>query len=418
MSHALGRLILVLGLVLALAVMAAERWALARLPATLTPEFLLETQISPPWSGLLAEDIRRTLIRHWRALDTEAAAPRLLQAAEGYPLDAQLWMSLARLAAEPGGLPAQELSALLELATASAPRSASTHFDAAQMAMLRADFMAADQHLQSYLAQSPTATRDVLRMASRWHESADSLVAAILPASQASWEQAMRTAWQERDLALAEALWAAKDFAVGLDDAFFLNYIDTLLRAGQSTAAAAAWRERDPYYTQGHVPNWNFGRALGSSRGFNWRQNVPNGVRLFRDLGVFQTSPASLRVLFDGTTNVRLDAPSLQIPVEPDSVYVLRGYWRAEQLGTRSLPYLWLRADHGFEDRRADLPGASFDWTAWEIRFQTTPSTNQVRLSLRRDASRDFDSDISGTLWIDSIRLERLGPSDQVSADD
>lgn len=418
MTYSVGRLILLLGLGLALVVITVERRALSRLPADLTPEFLLETEVSPPWAGLLGEDLRRTLVRHWRDLGPEAAAPRLLKAADGYPLDSQLWMSLARMAAEPGGLPDDALKPLLGLATGTAPGSGSTHFEAAQLAMLRAEFAEADRHLQSYLAQSPTATRDVLLMASRWHESPEALVASILPPSQRSWEQAMRMAWRERDPGLAQALWASKDFAVGLEDSFFLNYIDTLLRAGRQRQAAETWRAHDPYYPEDAVPNWNFGRSLGSSRGFNWRQNMPDGARLFRDPSIFQTSPASLRVTFDGTENLRLDAPSLQIPVEPDSRYLVSGYWRGERLTTRALPYLWLRAGRGDENRRADVPGSQFEWATWEIAFETGPDTEQVRLSLRRDPTREFDRDISGTLWIDSIRLVRLGPTTMGTAND
>ncbi len=412
MITAVGRLVLLLGLVLALAIMASERLALNRLPPAISPEFLLEPQSSPPWAGLLAEDIRRTLVLHWRLLAPDAAAARLLQAAEHYPLDAELWMSLARLAAEPGGLPDADLAPLLEMATASAPRRGSTHFEAAQMAMLQADFTTADAHLRNHLAQSPTATRDVLVMASRWHDSQESLVTTLLPANRQSWDQAMRTAWRDSDEALAVALWAARDFSVDLEDSFFLNYIDTLLRSDQAALAAEAWRAHDTHFADGGIANGDFGRPLGSSRGFNWRQNMPDGARLFRDPAVFQSSPASLRILFDGTSNVRLSAPTLQIPVAPNSAYILRGYWRADSLTTRSLPYLQLRAGRDFDSQRIDPPETSFEWTPWEMHFQTTDSTDLVRLSLQRDQSREFDRDISGMLWIDSLRLERIGDAD------
>lgn len=416
MRTTVGPLIILPGLVLALLVMVVERLALTRLPTTVTAEFLLDTRISPPWAGLLTEDIRRTLVAQWRDLEPDASASRMLELAETYPLDSDIWMSLARMAAEPGGLPEDYLPALLALATSTAQRRSQTHFEAAQIAMLKADFETTDMHLQSYLAQRPTATADVLALASRWHESADSLVAAVLPMVPSAWENAMRTARRSRDLDLAQSLWESKFFQVTLDDSFFLNYIDTLLRAGQAAAAASIWRMHDPHFPEDGVPNWNFGRPLGSSRGFDWRQQMPNGARLFRDPTVFQTSPASLRIFFDGTENLRLDAPSLQVPVEPESRYLMRGYWRAEDLTTRSLPYLWLRG--GLANQRIDVPSARFDWLPWEIHFETGLDTQQVRLSLRRDTSRDFDSDIQGMIWIDSIRIERLGAASAVAADD
>lgn len=418
MSHSVGRLLILLGLIFALLVMGIERLALTKLSSNVTPEFLVEGHIVPPWGGLLTEDIRRTIVIHWRELEANEASARKLALAESYPLDSDLWMSLARMAAEPGGLPEKHLPSLVALAIGSSPFRGDIHFEAAQIALLQADFKKADSHLRDYLSQHPNSTRNTLTLARRWHEPADNLVSSILPRNERSWEQAMRIARSDRDLALAQALWQSTWFPIELEDRFFLDYVDTLLRTGRNAEASEAWRLHDPYFPEGAVPNWNFGRALGASSGLNWRQRVPDGVRLFRDPSVFQTSPASLRVLFDGTQNVRLDAPSLQVPVQGGARYRIYGYWRAERLSTRSLPYLWLRADQTGHHGRADVPGTDFDWEPWEIHFETLADTGRVRLSLRRDQSRDFESDIRGTIWIDSIRLERLSQEEHAHPND
>ena len=361
-----------------------------------------------PWGGHAADDLRRSLTAGWTALGPEHAERRLFELARFYPLDAAVWTELARVEASRMQPRQQEFDARLNTALAAEPNSRRVLWRAAQVAMQAGRLDLAGELLRDSVAGSPGEVRLALAMAGRWLQDPEELVGRIVPTSPQHHDFAMRHALNQRDMALAEAVWQRAGSSATIEDRILLDFVDALMRTGAIDRAAAIWAEHDSDFAEFGVPNARFTRQMDAERGMGWRIRQPEGVRIRRDLEVFHTAPASLQIAFSGQHNINLASPSVEIPVTAGGRYRLSGYWRGQGLTTRARPYLWLRSDHGGLRAEQAVPGGQFDWTAWTFEFVAPPEAGLVRLVLRRDETVAFDRNIGGQLWLDSLVLEPL----------
>ncbi len=388
---------------MALYVMAADYFNLrqARSIAPVTaPEQLNWPQ---PWGGYGWRYLAYYGGERWR--DDPATAARMLnQSATRYPLDSLQWLNLARIqmAAQ---APGERIDRTLDIARAVQPEQRDALWSSTQIALQAGRTRLAEQQLSSWLRQHPYDTERALFIGARWIESPDELLERLLPNGREFLEQAMAVARRQQDLALADAVWQRLETQPTIDDPLFLDYIDLLLDSGQSVRAAGLWSERESG-SGGGLFNGGFDRELGDSAGLNWRlTRLPVGVQVQRDTEHFRKAPASLAVAFNGKENIRLTAPWLRIPVEPGQRYQLSGFWTADGLTTRALPYLDLSAEGGQLRERLPIPASNLDWEPWSIQFTAPAGSNVVRLTLRRDPTQAFDRNIDGRLWLDELSL-------------
>jgi len=178
---------------------------------------------------------------------------------------------------------------------------------------------------------------------------------------------------------------------------------------GEVAHATALWADRDPNWRPGRLVNGDFARELGESLGLNWRRRfAPPGVVIERDLDQSYSSPASLKLAFNGKENVNLSRPWIRIPVTPGGRYRLSGVWRAEGLTTRALPYLQLSAEGSRFSETLEVPDTEFDWRQWSIEFSVPENSQLMRLALRRNSTKAFDRYIDGSLWLDAFSIEQV----------
>ncbi|HSW39716.1 MAG TPA: tetratricopeptide repeat protein [Acidobacteriota bacterium] len=142
--------------------------------------------------------------------------------------------------------------------------------------------------------------------------------------------------------------------------------------------------------------------------GFDWRFADISGVGFFVDSSRRMEGLKSLRVRFDG---VNLSAPVLMqiIPVPSPGTYTLDFYARSENLTTDQTPYM---AVHGYPEMsgasgRSESFPASADWRRYTVNFDVRPGSDAIRLSLHRDASKKFDNQLRGALWLDVVTIRR-----------
>jgi hypothetical protein len=339
----------------------------------------------------------------------DAATALIRRSTERYPLDSGNWLALARIEAARNGRQSHTLSADLAAAVSVRPFKRSDRWQAAQIALHSGDLELAERHLRQWVKGEPSSTRQALLIGRRWLSDPDQLIDALVPVGDDYLAQAMHFAYQQRDTALADAVWQRIQNRINLNDPVFLDYFDFLLDRGLTDQAVAMWAEHDPYFRSGNVPNGDFSRDLGPGRGLNWQLGrLPAGIRVFRDESEFYYRPASLRIDFDGNENVDLRVPWIQIPVQPGKAYTLHGYWRGEGLTTRSLPYLTVLVEGSRGTQRIEVPRGDFDWSIWSTNLQVPEDGRFIRLRLRRNSSNAFDRYIAGSIWLDGIMLDEL----------
>ncbi len=364
-------------------------------------------QASQPWSGWAGLRLARLAESFWR-LDPPGAEAMFSWHLSRYPLDRDAWHDLA-VVSRHLDRDRSVVLAHLEAAVAVQPGHRETRWRAATLAQLLGDDSRAEAHLRRWLEGQPSATGQALFAGSRWIHDPDAQLERLLPAGEEYLAAAVAYARRHHRLDLAKVAWKRLSQPRDPDDPVLLDFIDLALAQGDFNAAMAAWQLSFPDYRPGEVPNADFRHPLGVPRGLHWGARMPAGAEAQRDLETFVRQPASLRIDFDGSENLRLRQPRLRIPLaQPGDGWVLSGYWRGEGLTTRALPYLNVWLDGG-RHARLDVPGASFDWTPFRIELMGSEESRLMHLQLRRDPpSQDFDRFLAGSLWLDALRIQPL----------
>lgn len=368
-------------------------------------------EVALPWGGLAGRRMAAALEAGWRTYPAEAEA-FLAGQLQRYPVDRARWYDRANIARHLGRDP-ELVMAHLEAAVAVQPGHRETRWQVAALAQVLGRPDVTISQLRNWLEGQPAATDRALFVAGRWIEDADELLDRLLPEGDAYLEATLHYARQHGWMELGQAAWSRLPRPRPPEDGSLLDFVDLALVQGRRDAAVAAWAETHSDFRPGHVPNADFLHNLGSSRGLDWNVQMPAGSRASRDHRHFVTEPASLRLDFDGRETLHLERPWVRIPVAPnEGGWVLSGYWRAEGLTTRALPYLSAWPEGG-RHARLDVPAKSFDWTPFRIEIEGSDGAAMLHLQVRRDASvHHFDRFLAGTLWLDVLRLEPRATDD------
>jgi hypothetical protein len=412
MSSFLGRLVLPLAGLLALGIAWTEYRSLRALDLAQPGPALQELRSQQPWSGWAGGVLADSLQHTWR-FDPAGAEEAFAWQLERQPLDAYRWLDRASIA-QSRRVEAEQVRHHVEAAVAVQPHSREINWRAAIMAIQLGQVEPAEAHLRRWLQDQPRQTARALFLAARWIEDPDDLLDRILPPGEEYLTATVDFARRVGRMDLAEVAWSRLSHH-GVGDGALRDFVELALAEGDQALAISVWQSRYPDFKAGQVPNADFRHEPGAGRGLDWDARMPKGAAATRDQEHLVTEPASLRIDFDGNENLQLRRPSVRIPIDPDTTrWEISGHWRAHRLTTRGLPYLIARAEGG-RGVRADVPGASFDWTPFRIEVENPDGATMLHLELRRDRPGvDFDRYLSGKLWLDALRLTPLPPIPEV----
>ena len=187
-----------------------------------------------------------------------------------------------------------------------------------------------------------------------------------------------------------------------------------LLDSGASAAAKATWVDladrnglADPAFARGENLVWNGGFELPFSPGpFDWHvvTREAAAVSIAAGQGVYDS--AALRVDFDGSDNVELATPSQTVVVRSQTTYELTFRARAEDLTTdRGIFVEVYDPINHLPLVQTEETLATTPWRHGFASFTTPPGVERVELRLRRLASRQIDSAIKGSFWLDEVAV-------------
>ena len=179
---------------------------------------------------------------------------------------------------------------------------------------------------------------------------------------------------------------------------------DALAVWNQALVAAAVPRKED----DGGSLVWNGGfESEPLNGGFDWRFRPVEGAQISWDEESVHSGRRSLRVDFDGKTNVDFENVWQYVPVLPSTRYRFGAFFRTEDLNTDS----GIR----FEIRDVSRPGTpplstpnlvgSQSWAEKNLEILTGPDTRVLQIVLRRARSDKLGNKIRGTAWIDDAAL-------------
>jgi len=193
-------------------------------------------------------------------------------------------------------------------------------------------------------------------------------------------------------------------------------FLDELIQEDRSADAERVWIEaldaarilHDGPVTQSPVWDGRFAHDFDNGGlGWRWQANANIGVGITFDGVPTSLGVRSVRLQFNGGTNLGLSQPAQYIAVEPSHSYHFHAYIRTEEISTESgVRFSVSDPNH---DRALDLESenltGSHPWTAVELDFVSPPATHFLLVALLRTPSRLFDNKLSGTVWIADIAL-------------
>jgi hypothetical protein len=202
-------------------------------------------------------------------------------------------------------------------------------------------------------------------------------------------------------------LWAAPRGVI--NDFVADHYAAALVRERQYEAAIDSWSSylgaRNDRGANGLLFNGSFEREpLGET--FDWRLLQFAGVEVERDPQVAYAGKASLRIHFDGRDNISYRHVRQDV-VLPPGTYTLEARVRTNAITTdRGIALRICDAlnEARFDARTADVVGTR-DWTILRREVTIPPPVRLMAIQIVRDPSEKFDSAISGTAWVDDVKI-------------
>lgn len=334
------------------------------------------------------------------------------------PRSAHFWMDLAS-AYEASGEDAKARDAYRQ-AEVVYPASAEVAFHFGNFLLREEEYPAAYTELQRAVRADPKLLPLVISRVWRASEDVGDLVNNVLPANTESYLAALDFFASVHQPEAAVAVWQrlvalGKPFSLDHDFAFF----DELIRSDRSDEARTSWRQalaaaglpHDEPSGQNLVWDGNFTQDF-SQGGIGWRWTPLLDADMSVDPQPAPDGSRSIRVDFNGGTNLPLAAPAQFVPVEPNRRYHFRALMRTEGITTESGPRFSITdANHaGAVNVQTDGFTGSHPWTPVEADFDTGTQTHFLLVELSRPPSRLFENKLEGTVWIASVSITPSSP--------
>lgn len=335
------------------------------------------------------------------------------QAVEISPLVSMYWMELGR-AHELEGLEQEADQAFLK-ARELDPTSPRPSWAYGNFLIRRGDLNRGLVEIRHAVSAMPSLT--TLAVSQTWRLAGDiePIMDHLLPATQSHYVQAMRYLLAQDQLDACLKVW---DRYRKIDEPIVPSHsfplVEKLILQGRVSDAQRVWAQAiegiDP---NGTAPDsgtliTNGGFELDSlNAGFGWRLSRHPALTVEYDTAVAAAGARSLRIEFDGTTNLDYRHLRQIAAVMPETQYRFSALVRTGELTTdRGILFeMWDVQNRGNLNLRTQEIHGTEPWKQLTLRFTTGPMTRLIAVAARRYPSKKFDNKIRGTVWIDDVRL-------------
>lgn len=189
--------------------------------------------------------------------------------------------------------------------------------------------------------------------------------------------------------------------------------VDALLREKQVAEAQRVWKQAADLAGYGNLPGpadsllWDGGFESGIfGNGFAWA--LPGGmpVQFSFDTREKHSGNRSLRLLFNGRSNLGLNGPCAEVAVQPSTAYQFSAWVRTQSITTEQGIRFQLRSI-GTQDATvvtSDLRGTQ-PWTKIATSWTSGKNAQELQVCVARLPSQEFDDKIQGIAWVDDVAL-------------
>ncbi len=216
-----------------------------------------------------------------------------------------------------------------------------------------------------------------------------------------------------KDVRSVADLWDWADGRQFINDDIAIRYSNFLLSRQEMDAAAVLWAKHFSgrgYACVGYgcAFNGDFEHELTGGP-FDWRFLGVNGVKTDRDRITRYEGQYSLRLDFSANDNPDFRHFVESVPIHAGR-YRLEGFIRIKGITSDEGIRLGISGSGRTQNLRAESPAltGTQSWKRVEAEFDVPDEIHEVQIEVARRKSLRIDNQLTGTAWIDSVRLTRL----------
>ncbi len=359
----------------------------------------------------------RLLARKWLASrqgSAEDALYHIKQSIKNRPLYAHSWLDLAEINIRLKKY--KEAGEYIDIATDMWPNHRILLWRAAMLWLQIGEENKVFAILKRYIRARPGHLKRAVVVGARFETNPERLIKRLVPEEppydkQVGYymEQLLIYAINQNNADLANAAWLRFSEKSRKDKKILSKYIDYMIRTDDGNNAVNVFLQ----YTGGHIKDDVFNGGFENKLlnfGFGWIAKKNAGVSLTFDTDYTFKGNQSLRIDFDGTTNLDYRHLYQRILVEPGGRYQLKGMWRGEGISTRSNPYLEMFSIGAKKNSRTKTQSKrqSWRWQLIQAELQVPEDSSFITVRMRRRKADALDNKISGSIWLDELHIVKL----------
>jgi tetratricopeptide (TPR) repeat protein len=347
--------------------------------------------------------------------DLEKSLHYLRKAIERNPLKQEYWLTLARVFQGMGENRASECA--LGNAILVFPTGYQGRWTSANTLIEQGAFETALPHFTYVLVNYPEKSSLVYDVLDKVYSDTNFILDRVIPRDPSSINRYIAYLYEigdEESVKKARQRKASYGFKSNREEV--LHYIDFLIAHGELSEAFQIWEAR--LHEEGlSIPSdgnlvtnggFEYEKILGS--GFDWKIKAVDGAAVSFDQTVAFEGRSSLKIVFNGKENIDFQHVYQFVSLKPDTQYLLKAHMKTKAVTTLSgLKVEVLGIGPPFQASSEILTGDN-EWRELVIAFRTPARSQGGLIRVRRAKTDKFDRFISGSVWIDNVRLMERKP--------
>ena len=355
---------------------------------------------------------RLGLFYQWdmRNVDLRESLKYLKEAIQRNPLEQEYWLNGARIYARMGEPQASERA--LENAILVFPTGYQGRWVNGNLLLQQGAVEKALPHFSYILANYSSQAPLVYDVLGKAVGDSDLILERIVPKDATSFKQYLSYLYEVGDKELVQKAWQKRNsFAYKPDRMETLRHIEFLISRGELNEAFQIWKARpreeglSPPTEGDLITNGGFEKEKILGGGFDWKIDKVPGAEIIFDSSTAMEGKNSLKIVFNGKENVNFHHVHQFVSWKPDTEYLLKVNMRTRAVTTKSGLKIEISGiGPAFYKASESLVGDN-EWKELTVAFRTPPQSQGGLVRIRRERTDKFDRYISGTVWIDNIRL-------------
>jgi tetratricopeptide (TPR) repeat protein len=343
-------------------------------------------------------------------MDLKKSLSCIHQAIGRNPLEQTYWINLAKIQQRLGEK--EKFERALGKAIFVNPTGCQGRWVAGNLFLQEEDVQNALPHFCYLLRYYPEQSSLVYDVWMKVVDDRDFILEKLVPEDTPSLKFYLSWVYENNDSETAKKIWQRRtSLGQKVDRSETLRHIDFLISQNEFNDAMEVWKARLQeeglsVSTDGNlITNGSFEKQEILGGGFDWKITDVKGAKVAFDRSVAFEGKSSIRIIFDGKENVDFDHIHQIVPLKPNTDYSLKACLRTKEVTTKSGPKIEVYGiGSSFRASSESVVGDN-SWKEVTVTFRTTPQSQAGIVGVRREKTDKFDRLISGTVWIDNVRL-------------